>query len=421
MAVCISPAPAAFTEDRSDRLAPPDHHEHFEQEPQRAPAAKDALAWISSQRPAMEELLAEVVRQNSFTANREGVNAVAGAFEAELRRLGLAVERIASERFGDHLYFESGAAGPPVFLVGHTDTVFPPGAYPESDAWRVDGDIAHGPGCLDMKGGLVIALFALAALRHAGLLPRVAVRGLFVADEEVGSPESQPLTRERARGAACALGFESGRAQDLIVTRRKGTASLVALASGLAAHAGVEPEKGRSAIWSLARFVDQAQRLSAPARGLSVTVGTFSGGTSKNTVPDRARCEVDLRYLTPEDGDALFRALERIAADVALEGTRIVLERGSLRPPLVRTEASAALAAEYGACQRAAGLGDGEAPLTGGGSDAATTAAVGVPSIDGLGARGVGFHTPHEQIELSSLVPKAEALVRFLASRARGT
>jgi glutamate carboxypeptidase len=268
-----------------------------------------------------------------------------------------------------------------------------------------------------MKGGLVIALFGLAALNHAGLLPRIPVRGMFVADEEVGSPESQPLVRERARGAACALGFESGRAGDLIVTRRKGTASLVAAATGLAAHAGVEPEKGRSAIWALARFVDRAQRLSAPERGASVTVGTFVGGTSKNTVPDRARCEVDLRYLTPEDGAALFRELELIAADAAIEGTRIALERGSLRPALVRTEASAALAAEYGACQRAAGLGDGEAALTGGGSDAATTAAVGVPSIDGLGARGVGFHTPNEQIELSSLVPKAEALLRFLSLR----
>lgn len=378
-----------------------------------------ALAWLASRRPSMEQLLAEVVRQNSFTANRDGVNAVASVFEAELARLGLAVERVPSERFGDHLYFESSAGDAPVFLIGHTDTVFPPGAYPDADTWRVDGDIARGPGCLDMKGGLVIALFGLAALREAGLLSRVAVRGMFVGDEEVGSPESQPLLRERARGAACGLGFESGRAKDLIVTGRKGTASLVALATGVAAHAGVEPEKGRSAIWALARFVDRAQQLSAPARGVSVTVGTFSGGTTKNTVPDRARCEVDLRYLTPEDGEALFRDLERIAEDAAFDGTRIALERSSHRPPLVRTDASAALAAEYGACQREAGLGDGEAPLTGGGSDAATTAAVGVPSIDGLGARGIGFHTPNEQIELSSLVPKAEALVRFLARRAR--
>jgi glutamate carboxypeptidase len=367
----------------------------------------------------MEELLASIVRQNSFTSNRAGVNAVVDALEPALARIGLAARRIPSERFGDHLAFEGAASGAPVFLVGHTDTVFPPGAYPEADTWRVDGDIARGPGCLDMKSGLVIAIFGLAALHHAGLLSRIAVRGMFVADEEVGSPESQPLLRERARGAACALGFESGRARDLIVTRRKGTASLVASASGLAAHAGVEPEKGRSAIWALARFVDRAQQLSAPDRGLSVTVGTFAGGTSKNTVPDRARCEVDLRYLTPEDGDALFRDLERIAAESAIEGTTITLERGSLRPPLVRTAESAALAAEYGACQRAAGLGDGEAPLTGGGSDAATTAAAGVPSIDGLGARGFGFHTPNEQIELSSLVPKAEALVRFLAARHR--
>jgi glutamate carboxypeptidase len=241
---------------------------------------------------------------------------------------------------------------------------------------------------------------------------------MLVADEEVGSPESQPLVMARAAGTACALGFESGRAGDAIVTRRKGTAALVVEAHGVAAHAGNEPEKGRSAIWSLARFTDRAQGLSDPARGTSVNVGVFQGGTSKNTVPAHARAEVDLRFETPADGDALLARLEALAGEAAIPGTRVVVRPGSRRPPLGRSDASAALAAEYGECQRAAGLGDGEAPLAGGGSDAATTAAAGVPSIDGLGPRGAGYHTPEERIELGSLGPKAEALVRFLARRA---
>jgi glutamate carboxypeptidase len=365
----------------------------------------------------MTGLVERLVRTNSWSGNRDGVTAVAAAVEGELRRLDLEVERIPSAAgFGDHLAFRSRAAGAAAFLVGHTDTVFPPGTF---DRWAVDGDRATGPGAFDMKGGVAVVLFALEALSRAGLLGRIAVAGMLVGDEEVGSPESQPLLRARAAGAACALGFESGRRNDLVVTRRKGTASVEVVAHGVAAHAGNEPEKGRSAIWSLARFVDAAQRLSEPARGRSVNVGTIAGGTSKNSVPASARAEVDLRFLSPEDGDALFAGLERAAAAAAIEGTRLELRWQSRRPPLVRTEAAAALAAEYGECQRAAGLGAGEAPLAGGGSDAATTAAAGVPSIDGLGPAGSGFHTTEEWIDLASLVPKAEALARFLARRAK--
>jgi glutamate carboxypeptidase len=379
----------------------------------------DALAthleWLRGRRAAMTALLERLVLASSFTGDRDGVNEVVELLETELRRIGLATERLGGPVFGDHLFFDAGVPGAPAFLVGHTDTVFPRGTF---DGFRVQGDVARGPGVFDMKGGIVVLLAALEALGRAGLLRRIPLRGALVGDEEVGSPESQPLVRERARGAACALGFESGRAGDLVVTRRKGVGAIRVEAHGVPAHAGNEPEKGRSAIWSLARWIDAAQRLSDPARGRSVNVGTVQGGTSKNTVPAAARAEADLRFLTPEDGTALFDHLARLADEVALDGTTLVVSPVSRRPPLVRTEASAALAAEYGACQREAGLGAGEAPLVGGGSDAATTAAAGVPSIDGLGPRGAGFHTPEERVDLASLVPKAEALFRFLARRA---
>src|SRR6266540_1153948 len=334
----------------------------------------DALAWLAAERSAMEDLLRVLVERNSFTGNAAGVTWVVGALDAALRRLDesggssstsgpLSCEWIESPRFGPHLFFRNAVPGAPVFLVGHADTVFPPGTF---EGFRREGDRATGPGAFDMKGGLVVVRFALAAAARAGLLERVPVAGLIVSDEEVGSPESQPLLGERARGASCALVFESGRPGDLVVTRRKGVASLRAEAHGIAAHAGNEPEKGKSAIWSLARFVDRAQALSDPARGTSVNVGTIRGGTSKNTVPEHAECEVDLRF-------------ESVAARDALE----------------------------------AALGAGEAPLAGGGSDACTTAAAGVPSIDGLGPRGAGYHTSREEVDLGSLVPKAQALLRF--------
>ncbi len=375
----------------------------------------DALAWLSRERPAMTDLLRELVELNSFTQNRAGVSSVVSIVDGRLRPLGLSTETIPSRRFGPHLSLRGPAAGAPIFLAGHTDTVFPPGHF---DAWRVEGDLAFGPGAFDMKGGIVVMIFALEAAGRAGLLGRVPIAGMLVSDEEVGSPESQPLLAARARGAACALVLESGRAGDLVVTRRKGVAALRAEAHGVAAHAGNEPEKGRSAIWALARFVDRAQALTDLVHGLSVNVGTFQGGTSKNTVPAGASCELDLRYQTAEDGARLEAALFDAARAAALPGTRIEIERTARREPLVRTEASAALAREYGACAAASGLGQGEAPLAGGGSDACTTGALGIPSIDALGPRGRGFHTLDEQVDLSSFVPKAQALLRFIAGRA---
>ncbi len=372
----------------------------------------DALAWLAGARREMEALLAALVERNSFTKNPAGVASVVEIVEAALGRLGIASERLDGGGFGPHLAFRGGAAGAPVFLVGHTDTVFPPGGF---EGYRSEGDRAFGPGVFDMKGGIAVMLFALEAARRAGLLASVPVAGMLVADEEAGSPVSQPILRERARGARCALVFESGRAGDLVVTRRRGVAAIRAVAHGVAAHAGNDPEKGRSAIWALARFVDAAQSICDPRRGLLVNVGTIAGGTAKNTVPDRAECEVDVRYGTAADGRALVQRLEEAAGGAAIPGTRIEVLRAAWREPLERTPESAALAADYGACQRESGLGAGEAPLSGGGSDASTTAAAGVPTIDGLGPRGGGFHTQREEIDLASLVPKAQALLRFLA------
>ncbi len=372
----------------------------------------EALSWLSGRLPEMEALLRDLVDRNSWSGNVAGVNAVQSLVADALGGSGVAVERVAGGKHGDHLCFASPAGGPFTFLIGHSDTVFPPGTF---EGYRSEGGRAMGPGVLDMKGGLVVGIFALRALARAGLLAGIPVRGIVVGDEEVGSPGSQPLTVERVRGATAALGLESGRAGDLVVTRRKGIASLDARAEGVAAHAGGDHEKGRNAIRALARFVDRVEGLTDYPRGVTVSVGRFEGGTTRNTVPARARCEVDVRFLSPEDGAEVLARVEAAARDAAIPGTRIEVLRAGNRPALVRTDASAALAAAYGACLAAEGLGSGEAPLSGGGSDASVTGAAGVPSIDGLGPRGAGYHTHDEYIELGSMVPKARALVRFLA------
>src|SRR5439155_9117610 len=198
---------------------------------------------------------------------------------------------------------------------------------------------------------------------------------------------------------------------------RKGVGAMTVVAHGKAAHAGNNHKDGANALWALARFIAAAQQLTDYARGVTVNVGQASGGTSKNTVPERAECTLDLRYETVADADALVARLRAIAADVP--GVTFEVTGGANRLPLERTPASAALRDEYAACARAAGLGDGEAALLGGGSDANTVAPLGVPAIDGLGPRGAGFHTTSEYVELQTFAPKAEALLRFLWGRRR--
>jgi glutamate carboxypeptidase len=379
-----------------------------------------AAAWLAGKGASMEETLAPLVAINSFTENVQGGNEVGARLVALFGEAGLDARVEKSQVFADHLVFTSASktSTPAVALVGHLDTVFPPGVF---EGYVRDGELARGPGVLDMKGGLVVALYALRALAASGGLERIApVRLVIVADEEVGSPEGQKVIERAIAGSRACLVFEAGRARDAIITRRKGTGAVTATAFGVAAHAGNQHAEGKNAIWALSRFVDRAQGLTDYPRGVTVNVGKVLGGQGKNTVPDRADAWLDLRFCSRADGESVLAALRDAAREAAasVEGTRIELDGGIARLPLERTPASEALCKEYGACARASGLGDEEAGLIGGGSDASTSSAMGIPSIDGLGPRGKGFHTKDEQIEAASLVPKAQALARFLAGDA---
>jgi glutamate carboxypeptidase len=385
-------------------------------------AGDDAARWLEGRTAALEAVLKPLVEVNSFTDNAEGGREVGRLLREQWKLPGLGLEVVKSARYADHLVFrsEGDTRLAPVALVGHLDTVFPPGKF---EGYRIDGALRRGPGTLDMKGGLVVLGAALRALSETGGLGRLPpLRLVVVSDEEVGSPEGQGVIRSACAECAAALVLESGRAEDAIITRRKGTGAMEAMAHGKAAHAGNHHADGANAIWAIARFVDLVQRLTDYPRGITVNVGKVLGGQGKNTVPDHAEAHVDLRFCTRADGEALVEAFRAAAAQAAasVPGTRLELSGGISREPLERSSASGALLAEYAACARASGLGGGEAALIGGGSDASTTSSMGIPSIDGLGPRGKGFHTVEEHIEVSSLVPKAQALARFLAARASG-
>lgn len=382
-------------------------------------ALPEALEALRRRTGEMLVLTEALVRINSFTKNVPGVDAVGEKLCEALSDLPLEVSRVDGSPWGAHYAFatKAAASGPCTLLIGHHDTVFPPGSF---EGFRADGTHAYGPGVLDMKGGLALIVCVLHCLYDAGVLEALPLRFVSVSDEEVGSPNSRSLLCDLASSAREALVFEAGRAHDAIVTARRGTGFARVCAHGRAAHAGNALKEGRNAIWALARFIDRAQALNERIPGASLNTGLVHGGSSRNTVPAFAEAELDLRVDDATSQQQLFAALERCAQEVSgeLEGTRVELELTMTRDPWERSEASVALCQRYLACQREAGLSGGEAPRQGGGSDANTVAACGLPVIDGLGPRGSGFHTPHEQVEIASFPLKAEALLRFLLSLA---
>ena len=379
-------------------------------------AIERALAAATERHRELMPLLERWVRQNSYTSHVQNVNAMADLMVADFDLPGLQVARHAREHVGDHLSWTTPAwdAEPArrVVLIGHHDTVFPPGTF---ETWDIEGDVLRGPGVLDMKGGLVVLRTALAALADAGVLAAMPLGVLSVSEEETGSRDSRPLTEEFASGARAALVFEAGRDRDMIITRRKGSGRVTVTATGRAAHSANDHARGRSAIWALARYIDQVERLTDYERGLLLNVGTIEGGSALNTVPAHAQCGISIRFSDNQDGDQLSQELRDIAQTLSAE-TEVGLEVDVYiaRPALQRTEASAALYQTYATCARAAGLGDTECPQVSGGSDANLISAIGVPSIDGMGPRGKGFHTHNEYIEIPTLAQKTQALVRCL-------
>ena len=377
-------------------------------------------------------LLARLVEQPSCTREKDDVEAAFAILDAAAEGAGLSIT-VHPDPSGVHaahrVYATRAIDGDAraLALVGHLDTVFPRsmGFF----GFRRDGDVARGPGVLDMKSGLTSILAALTAVRAVSPERYEALRLRFVcvSDEEVGSPSSSSLFAALAPGTSEALVFEAGRKQDRIVTRRKGGGLFRIEARGTAAHAGNAHARGVSAIWALARAIDRVERLTDYARGLTVSVGLVEGGTAKNTVPDLASCWIDARFETARDLAWLEAQLAAIAADPfgedaavpeRVRGATLSLSGGATRPPMEATDASQALRARYEACAIDAGLLAGEAPLQGGGSDACLLAAAGVPSIDGLGPFGEKFHEREEWCSLSSLRRRTEALARFLVRHA---
>jgi glutamate carboxypeptidase len=278
--------------------------------------------------------------------------------------------------------------------------------------FRVDGGRATGPGVTDMKAGLLAGLHAVAALRELGERPSVT----FVAnpDEEIGSPFSSAHIRELAPSHDVALVLECARANGDIVSARKGIADYHLVLTGRAAHAGVEPEKGRSAILEAAHQVFALDALNGRWPTVTVNAGVIRGGTRPNVVAERCELQVDLRAATRDAFDAAAAEVERLAAVPTVDGVRVELQRSAGHPPMEKSAASARLVDL--AVRLAADLGFGlRDAATGGASDANTTAALGVPTLDGLGPVGGDDHSVDEWLDVTSVAPRTTLLAGLIA------
>jgi glutamate carboxypeptidase len=311
---------------------------------------------------------------------------------------------IPAKKFGNHLRIKfPGEPGNRILLLGHMDTVWPAGEV-MTRPFKIEGGRARGPGAFDMKAGIVLMWMALGALKHK------PVTVLLTSDEEIGSPSSREDIENEASQCKAVLVLEPSLPGGALKTARKGNGRFTIKAIGRAAHAGIEPEKGVNAIEELSHQILKVQQMTDFNRGTTVTVGLVQGGTRSNVVPAEAAAEIDVRVTSMEEAERIATSIKNLAP--RLPAARLEIRGSMNRPPMERTVDTARLfdlarklAAEIGI--------DLKEGATGGASDGNFTAAVGIPTLDGLGAVGGGAHAADEWVEIDSM-PARAALVAGL-------
>jgi glutamate carboxypeptidase len=377
----------------------------------------DLLRDLRARRNEMVKLLGEFVRCESPSHDKAAVDRCGALVAREWKRRGANVRIFRQAERGNHvrveLWLGKGKPAGQIMVLGHLDTVYPLGTLGKM-AFRVAGGRAWGPGTFDMKGGLVLTLFAVDALRAAGIAPRKRFVFLWTSDEEIGSESSRRAIEQEARRSDAVLVLEPAFGTDgRLKTQRKGVGGAEIVVTGRSAHAGIDPEKGVNAVHELALQIERLMRLNDPRRGITVQTTVVSGGTLTNVVPEHAHASVDIRYARAADAARLRKQLRGVRP--ILKGARVELRRAGDRPPLERTAAVRKLFAHAQSLMREMGLLLGEAS-TGGGSDGSFTAALGVPTLDGLGAVGDCAHSPREHVIIRALPERAALIAGLLAT-----
>lgn len=370
-------------------------------------------ARISTYQADMLHTLETLVKHESPSTEKSALDSFVALASKRFAALGGEATHMTNPTHGDHLEVDFQAPQPsserPGLILCHYDTVWPLGTI-EARPFRIQADKAYGPGIYDMKASLVMFEYALRAIIELGMhLPRPLVF-LMTSDEEIGSPTSRELIEKRARQAEYVLVLEPPTVEGALKTARKGVGSFSLEIKGIAAHAGTQPERGVSAITELAHQILYLQALADDEKGTNISVGIVEGGSRTNVIAAQARAEIDGRAWTPEEAGRIERAINNLQP--VIPGTELFISGGFERPPMVRSDGILALFHKAQQIGKGFGL-ELEEGSTGGGSDGNFTAALGVPTLDGLGAMGDGAHADYEHILISHL-PQRTALLAGL-------
>ncbi len=371
------------------------------------------LEWCRSRSAEMARLLEELVAIESPSTEPSGVAALARRIDAELSKLGLPAELLPVAGGGPILRARAagGRSSGGVFLLGHLDTVWDVGTLRQRPV-RVENGRLYGPGSYDMKGGIVVLLYALQALQASGAALPVTV--FLTPLEEVGCETYRDIMEAEMRMCSAALGFEPAWPGGAVKTERKGSTTLTLRARGVAAHAGADFARGANAILELSKRLLDAAALTDLESGVTLNVGTMHGGSRPNVVPDEAEAQIDVRFRSLRDGERVCDTLAGLQPED--KRIRLELERGGFYPPLERTAAVVAAFQTARDAARDLGLPPLEEVSTGGASEASFAAALGLPTLDGLGADGDGAHAVDEHVILASM-PDRAALAATLIQR----
>jgi glutamate carboxypeptidase len=376
---------------------------------------QELISFAESHRRTLCDRIEALVRLESPSTDKAAVDRCGAELSRWLSSEGARVDRLAQTARGDHVRAEFEGKGRPIMILGHFDTVWSVGQLERMPFREEDGRL-YGPGIFDMKAGIAVSVMAVRGVRALlPVSPRVVM--LWTTDEEVGSATSRRVIEDEARRSRAVLVLEPSLPGGAVKTSRKGCGDFELIVHGKSAHAGIEPGRGANAIHELAYQIERIHALQDEGRGVSVNVTVIEGGTRTNVIPDRARALIDVRVPAMEDAKRIQSGLSDLEPRIA--GTRLVLSGGFGRPPLERSpqvvelyeiarEVSATLGAE---------LGEGG---TGGGSDGNFTAALGVPTLDGLGPQGDGAHALHEHVLVGDLTWRVAFLAGLLARLGRG-
>ncbi|HEV2290098.1 MAG TPA: M20 family metallopeptidase [Candidatus Acidoferrales bacterium] len=378
---------------------------------------RDLLNWMSDHETSILRLMKTMVEIESPTDNKAAVDELGAMVAKEWNHRGARVRLLRQRERGNHigadLWLGRGRPSGQIMILGHLDTVYPLGTLRKMPFLIANGR-AWGPGTFDMKGGLTIALAAVDALRAFGIRPRKKFTFLWTSDEETGSHSSRRAIENTARESDAVFVLEPSFGLDgRFKTQRKGVGEAQLTVTGRSAHAGIDPERGVNAVHEISLQIARLMELNNPRRGITLQANVVEGGTATNVVPDRACARIDVRATRAEDAAALNRRLHAIRP--IMPGAKIEVRGGVNRPPMERSAGSRKLFQLARELAREMGLDLNEAS-TGGGSDGNFTAALGIPTLDGMGAVGDGAHSPKEHVVIRGLLQHAALLAGLLAT-----